>query len=583
LRPGRAVELRLIILSYSPDAIDERYEKHMGSLHSYSFRNFFPIRGGIAAALAVLAMFVGSPPLTRAQADLLPPPIPPPVSRDPPKAPVPGEAAQQEAMKLIRDLFKAEYARRAPADVQALAAKLLQQGRETKDDLVGQFVLLQQARELAVQAGDLATALAAVEETGKAYAVDGLGLKVQALAAAPLPASRPEASRALAASCLETIDEALEADRWDAAAELAVKAEAAARAAKEIGLLKRALQRKTEIEATRRESELAKAAEKALAAAPDDPAANLAVGRYAACVKGDWERGAARLAKGADAALKAAAEKELAKPAEPQAQAATGDAWWEAAEKSKGHPFEERWRGRARHWYETALPGLAGLARIKVERRLEQIVASPGDPSVASGLVGCWNFSGPLTKIRDLSPRRNHGAPRGGIKQVPGISGEALEFNGVDGYVELGAAGLPALDAPKSIACWVRFAAEAAAMQGVVCCAADEDEYCQFGCFEGRVVVWKSPGVILVDGGPVQKEVWRHYAYTFDGKKHRFYTDGKPVGSSEASPSRGKVIRADVGRTYGTGEYFGGLLDELRIYARPISESEVRQLFQSRR
>jgi hypothetical protein len=150
--------------------------------------------GGSAAVLLTL----GIPLHLTPQAEPLPPPPPPPISRDPPKAPVPGAAAQQDAVKLIRDLFKADYAKRTPADVQALAVKLLQQGRETKDDPVGQFVLLQQARELAVQAGDLATALAAVDEAAKAYDVDSLSLKIQSLAATLLPAGKSEAAATLA-------------------------------------------------------------------------------------------------------------------------------------------------------------------------------------------------------------------------------------------------------------------------------------------------------------------------------------------------------------------------------------------------
>jgi hypothetical protein len=517
-------------------------------------------------------------------AESLPPPLPPPISRDPPKAPVPGEAAQQDAVKLIRDLFKAEYARRAPADVQALAVKLLQQGRETKDDPVGQFVLLRQARELAVQAGDLATALAAVEETGKAYAVDGLGLKVQTLTATLLPVGKPEAAATLAETCLATVDEALASDRFDTAADLASKAEASARAAKAAALQKRAQQRKKEIETAKREFDLTKASEKILATAPDDPAANLAVGRYAACVKGDWERGAARLAKGADAALKAAAEKDLAKPTDPQAQAATGDAWWEAAEKLKGQPFEDRWRGRARHWYETALPGLAGLAKIKVEKRLEQTVASFGDTPVASGLVGYWNFNAPLPRIQDLSPRRNHGTPHGGVQHVPGISAGALAFNGIDGYVELGTAGMPSTDAPKTIALWLRMAPGDERSQNVVSLyntplgGTVEVQY-----HLGQMRVIKYGGGLLVSGGPPERDAWRHYVYIFDGKTHRLYLDGALKDSSTASNDRVAVTKAELGRIVVGGQHYKGCLDEVRIYNRAISESEVRQLFRSRR
>jgi hypothetical protein len=549
-----------------------------------SSRRPFSVRGLPALALGILASSLAYCPLTSAQVEKLPPSPPPPASPDPPKAPVPDAAAQREAEKLIRELFKADYAKRAPTDVQVLAAKLLQQGRETKDDPAGQFVLLQQARELAVQAGDLATALAAVEETGKAYAVDSLTLKVQALAAALLPAGRPEAIGALAESCLETIDEALAADRLEAAAELAGKAETAARAAKDAALLKRAQHRKKEIEAAKREGELARAAEQTLGTNPDDPAANLAAGRYAAWVKGNWEKGAARLAKGSDAALKAAAEKELAKPSGPPGQAAAGDAWWEAAEKARGQACEERWRGRARHWYETALPGLTGITKIKVEKRLEHTVASPVETPIASGLVGYWNFNGPLPQIPDLSPRKNHGTPHGGVKQVPGVSGGALAFDGVDDYVALGASGIPPTDAPKTIALWLRLATGAERGQNIISLTNQPvTGTVEVGCRQGKIAVFKLGSEILVSAAPPERDTWRHYAYTFDGKTHRLYVDGTLKDSSIDSNNRVAVMTVELGRIAGWGQYYAGCLDEVRIYDRAISEAEVQNLVRARR
>jgi hypothetical protein len=559
----------------------------MNSKVAHVQRRRISARGRSLLARAVVLVPLGLALRAPAQDGLIPPPPPPPpqppaASIDRPKAPVPGEAAQQEAAKLIRDLFKADYAKRAPADVQALAVKLLQQGRETTDDPIGQFVLLRQARELAVQAGDLATALAAVEETGKAYAVDGLTLKAQALAAALLPAGKPAA--ALAETCLTTIDEAIAADRFDTATDLAAKAEAAARAAKDAALQKRALQRKKEIEAAKRESDLTKASEKVLASAPDDPAANLTVGRYAAAIKGDWARGAAMLAKGADAALKAAAEKDIVNPADPQAQMAAGDAWWEAAEKSKGQPFEDRWRGRARHWYEMALPGLTGLAKIKVEKRLEQTAASAGEAPVLAGLVGYWNFNAPFPQIPDLSPSKNHGTPHGGVKQVPGVRGSALSFDGAVGCVSLGTTGLPALEAPKAVAWWYRVGSAPGGPQDMIGWTGESpNPALQIGFREGRLVVWKFGGVILADGPAPKNDVWHHGAYTFDGKTHKLYVDGKLVNTSDVPPQNGKTRKAALGHLPGFGEHFKGALDEVRFYNRPISEAEVRQLYVGRR
>src|SRR3989442_1034688 len=77
---------------------------------------------------------------------------------------VPSADAQAKAEKLIKDLFKADYARFRPADRLALSTKLLQQAVETKDDPAARYVLLQEASRLAARAGALQQALKAVQE-----------------------------------------------------------------------------------------------------------------------------------------------------------------------------------------------------------------------------------------------------------------------------------------------------------------------------------------------------------------------------------------------------------------------------------
>jgi len=54
-----------------------------------------------------------------------------PLQDRPPLAPEPDAAAQKDALKKIRDLFKDDFAKKAPADQQALARRLLQNGLES--------------------------------------------------------------------------------------------------------------------------------------------------------------------------------------------------------------------------------------------------------------------------------------------------------------------------------------------------------------------------------------------------------------------------------------------------------------------
>jgi hypothetical protein len=92
------------------------------------------------------------------------------------RAAEPDAALQREALRKIKDLFKAEYAKKHPAEQLDLARKLLQSGIETTDDSTVKWVLLREARDLAVAAGDPEIAVKSADETGKAFAVDGPAL-----------------------------------------------------------------------------------------------------------------------------------------------------------------------------------------------------------------------------------------------------------------------------------------------------------------------------------------------------------------------------------------------------------------------
>ena len=69
---------------------------------------------------------------------------------------------------------------------------------------------------------------------------------------------------------------------------------------------------------------------------PDDPAANLTLGKYLCFSRGDWQQGFSRLAKGSDPVLAELASKGLVNPTDAAVQEALGDDWWKASEAAKG-------------------------------------------------------------------------------------------------------------------------------------------------------------------------------------------------------------------------------------------------------
>src|SRR5436190_9860659 len=93
-------------------------------------------------------------------ADVVPPP-PPPAARVTRLA-LPEAGKQREAQAMVREVFKDQYAKTAPADRSLLARSLLEQAAKTTDDPTAQWMLYKEATDAAVQGGDLRTEMAAV-------------------------------------------------------------------------------------------------------------------------------------------------------------------------------------------------------------------------------------------------------------------------------------------------------------------------------------------------------------------------------------------------------------------------------------
>jgi len=257
-------------------------------------------------------------------------PIAAPVAVDPAKkVPVPGAAKQKEAEKTIKDLYKDEFAKTTPKDKTALAAKLEKQADESANDPPARYVLLTQAAALAAQAGDLPRLSAIFEKLAASFDGNFNDLMKTQLSAASSKLSDPKLAKV--ASAL-----------------------------------------------------------KVLIDKPDDPAANLTIGKYK-IQNNDVEHAAPFIAKSKNAALIELMKQEMQAPTDGAAQAALGDGWWEYADKSLDKDDKGLFQGRAAGIYEKALPSLSGLAKARIEKRIAEFEKTlPAKPSLEQKLFGNW-------------------------------------------------------------------------------------------------------------------------------------------------------------------------------------------------
>lgn len=318
---------------------------------------------------------------------------------------VPEAPAQAKAETLIKELYKTEYAQRRPIEIQALATKLLVLGIATKDDVTARFVLFREARDLSIQAGDSTRALRAVDEMARHYAIDALAMKSTVLTSLGDSATTPAAAKNLIDTVLDAVNETLAADQYEVARRLATLAQGLARKSNDKELLARVEGRGKEIRAIEEEYPLARQALAVLKDKPDDPDANLTVGRFLCLIKGSWHEGLPHLAKASEPTLRELAAQELTNPPDAVTHLDLADAWWNMIDEDEDNlnvrvalqiaglktwlellnpkldhvRVKPQLQRRAYYWYQQAAPKMGGLTRARIDSRMKTLAEQMPD------------------------------------------------------------------------------------------------------------------------------------------------------------------------------------------------------------
>jgi hypothetical protein len=260
----------------------------------------------------------------------------------------------------LRVDYRDGYTREDAQGRAALARQLLAEARGPQPDPARYFVQLREAWGLAARAGDVDTALAAIERQAAAFAVDGPALKTRALTAAV--AANPRATE----QADRVLPEAVRGGRLDLIQQILM----AVGRGKEIpqGQATAWILHAQELTA---EAGQVAAAERRYGDHPADPEVCTQLGRFYCRIRGDFDRGLPLLARGAAPDLAALARQDLAGPPTSAGQFLVAEGWYAWAQREP-----ERTRGRllerAQGWYRRALPGLHGEEQQRAERRLAE-------------------------------------------------------------------------------------------------------------------------------------------------------------------------------------------------------------------
>ena len=173
----------------------------------------------------------------------------------------------------------------------------------------------------------------------------------------------------------------------------------------------------------------------------------------------------------------------------------------------------------------------------------------------------------------------NNGTLMNGATYAPGEKNQAFSLNGTNSYVQIG--GSTQIAGARSYAAWVYPQASTFGMPVLAGGAAGSADFLSINGTQLFVDHWWYPQ--YVSSLPVTAGTWNHIALTYDGSGTiQFYVNGvaaKPISGSLYNYSVGTLEIG--GNTIGgstTGPSFNGLIDEVWLYPRALTASEVKAL-----
>ena len=214
-----------------------------------------------------------------------------------------------------------------------------------------------------------------------------------------------------------------------------------------------------------------------------------------------------------------------------------------------------------------------------------------------SGLVSWWSadlVSG--THVPDIT-KSNSGTVVGGVTTVPMEVGDAFQFDGVSGYINMGNSGnLNFGTMPFSLEAWFNWNGGGGTRANNIIRKSNYGPGAGSGYWlrtgAGKLefsvgATTQSEGQSIITA-PISTGVWHHAVATKDSSGNlKLYIDGESQGTIlRQSPESNSTSEAPflIGAWSlggGASEFFNGEIDEVSVYGRALSTSEAQALFNS--
>ncbi|MEU6994660.1 LamG-like jellyroll fold domain-containing protein [Streptomyces sp. NPDC046465] len=226
-----------------------------------------------------------------------------------------------------------------------------------------------------------------------------------------------------------------------------------------------------------------------------------------------------------------------------------------------------------------------------------EYIGDPGRPAVA---LFALDENADATEVQghgDVLPAVYHGGVTTGR---PGVTGKATRFNGTDGYARIGRTSGPHVNTSRSftVSAWAKLDRKPDGAAVIAAQAGKERPGFElyyssaygrwvFNQYSSDAADAKPVRAMQPDGAGVPTGEWAHLTGVHDTVANTLtlYVNGTRAGSTKLAGA----FYADQPMYIGAGSYgghvtnhFPGEIDDVRLYDRPVSADEVRQLFRQR-
>jgi len=197
-----------------------------------------------------------------------------------------------------------------------------------------------------------------------------------------------------------------------------------------------------------------------------------------------------------------------------------------------------------------------------------------------TGLVSAYGFDdGSGATAKDLMAAHD-GQITGATWTPGGRFGQALSFNGISDWVTAPDSAALDLAGGMTLEAWMKPSA-LSSWRSVI--QKERPGSLAYALYAGTdsgnpaASLFTTANVQAAGPAPLRTSTWTHLAMTWDGASVRLFEDGAEVASQ---PAAGQLVNSTgelrIGGNSLRSEWFNGLIDEVRIYSRPLSGAQIR-------